>query len=187
MSTTADSSTARTGFTLLELVVVIILLALAAALTIPRALAAGGRAADREAEGTQRLLTAVAQRRHLSPEPLALRYDSATRRFEVLSTRARAGSFAIDAFIRPVQLTRTTFTGGALGASVLPARGFWADLSVAGPGDALALDLESTDGSRAWRIELAPGAVAARRSGGGGTEPGGPIDLDAAGRAEEAW
>ena len=188
------------GFTLLELILVILLLALFASVTAPRLVGTQSRRADMEAESVRSLLTTVAHRAATTTEPLALVYDaeSATLSAEVrrlrdtASARGQELSWRADALIAPVKLSLTELREAMTATAPLGRRSWRLELPTAEPRPALRLVLggRADLSERVWTIDLPEGApAAARREGTGSAGPmmTGAVDLDALGQGNQAW
>lgn len=111
---------ARAGFTLVEIIVVIVIIGVLATLIVPRVLGGAARAGDAEARAVTDMLSAVGARQALSPQSLAIEFDEAQHTLRVLAFDAgdtasgtgtgagnRAGGYGPVRSIRPVSLSAT--------------------------------------------------------------------------------
>ncbi|MBL8763666.1 MAG: prepilin-type N-terminal cleavage/methylation domain-containing protein [Phycisphaerae bacterium] len=191
----------RRGFSMVEVVVVTVMLAVLAAVLLPRA---GGREARAEravVEGVRLLLDAAGQRRVLSGQPVALEYE----------TRADGGILAVsswrkpvrswdppwsrDPLIAPVNLESLTLTNAQEDGRRLEGAAWRVDLSRSGmtgtrPG--LRLILASARSGQRWSVSLEPNAISATCREWGDAEPdpmgdSRAVDLDRTGRREQPW
>lgn len=208
---------ARRAFTLIELIVVIIIVAIFAGLTLPRAFGNSDRLADVECQDVQRLLTIAAERESLSPEPVGLEYDHRASTLRLLVRRigsafaprgagasgASETSWVADPLISPVTLSRTTLTGAWADGRALAKDGWRLVFSQSDPRPSLVLQVDGKNGGSSvgggnaagssWYVALsadAPGAVRAPANSGmySPTWAGDrSTDLDSLGRGQKAW
>jgi prepilin-type N-terminal cleavage/methylation domain-containing protein len=185
----------RGGFTLLELVLVAALLAIFAAVTVPRFVGNQSRLAAAEVEAVRSLVSAVAMRDALGHEPIALAFDGAAGELRAEVRRADAAgtvAWRADPLLEPVRLSRTQVTAASIGGERQAARGWRLVLAQDGPRPAVELTLARRDNAaEVWAVALPPGASEARTFAGaavpGGVAAVGAIDLDAAGRGNQPW
>jgi prepilin-type N-terminal cleavage/methylation domain-containing protein len=200
----------RPGFTLVELIVVIIILAVMAGVIVPRTLNVGSRQADVEARAAQQLLTLAAERDTLSVEPQAIEYDDASGELRLLVRRAgtvttlgrndSADAWRPDPLLLPVVFTSSRLAQAWADGRPLPGSQWRVVFSPSQPRPSLTLQVEhSSDRSRssepgtAWQLVLAPDAAAATRlpvqagQGFASLASARSIDLDAVGKGEKPW
>ena len=195
---TRGISVARRGFTLVEMILVIIVLSFMMAMLTPRLLQPRGRTLQLAAERVADLLTMFAQREALTGRPVGIWHD-ATRNWIVLmdleADSARPGEPADwrpDRAAAPAKLPPNVSAerGVFVRADGRPVDiRQWALASEPGkPRPRIEIDLVDDEG-RSETIVLSPYAIAPYllsdpRSARGAREP---IDLDASGRWSEDW
>ncbi|MCU0689536.1 MAG: prepilin-type N-terminal cleavage/methylation domain-containing protein [Phycisphaerales bacterium] len=203
------------GFTIAEVIVVVIIIGLLATLVVPRLAGVAGRQSEVEAAAVASLVSAMASRDAASSTPLALAFDASTKRLSVLELRSDATENADGAagevrwlparLLRPVTLNLTeirevTSGGTKRGGSESEANWRIDDPSSAGVSSGgaggITLVVRTVPGgvgeARAWQVDLVPGAVAAQMRSIGWDEAARPamsraVDLDATGRRAESW
>lgn len=195
-----DILQSRRAFTLIEVIVVIILLGVAAAVVIPRAFSGSAKRAEQVAGSAASLLTAVAQRDATAFEPMLLVYSRGDATLEVHVMRGdaegRDRAWEPDLFIDPVRFGDGVLRSASIDGQPLDDREWQIELPVNTPRPGIVLEIgeEGADegSARGWRITLLPGASAARltdlRSDTGAADPSGQVvDLDAIGMGDRAW
>jgi prepilin-type N-terminal cleavage/methylation domain-containing protein len=180
------------GFTLIELVVVILLVAVLAGLIVPRLISTGEREARAEAEAVAALVGAASRRAALSAQPLALDYDGAALRAMTLRARDPMVFEVGNLFWTPelllpaVELSHLRLASASADAEALDARGWRIELG----GDArpeLLINLQDPRG-RVWTVLLPPDAGGALLlDAQTQPDPGRMVDLDQSGRGLGAW
>ncbi len=170
------------AFTLLELIVVIVMIAILAGAFLPRLSGQARRAAEAESIAVQRLLTAAAERAALvGGHRLAVEFAT----LDGVSTLAvvsrppsspgpgSAGAasrntpeWKQDLLVDPVTLTRLELKQATLDGRRLDARGWLAPLGSAQARPTIALVLSPKDdpSATAYRIDLFPDAIVAQRT-----------------------
>jgi prepilin-type N-terminal cleavage/methylation domain-containing protein len=83
LSTTLSTCLRQRGFTIVEVIVVMIILGVLGALVVPRLVGVGGRQAEVEAESVRVLLSAFAQRDAIARQRVALAFDAARSELSV--------------------------------------------------------------------------------------------------------
>jgi prepilin-type N-terminal cleavage/methylation domain-containing protein len=182
----------RHAFTLIELVVVILLLAVVAGIIVPRLLSTGEREARAEAEAAASLAGAASRRAVTTTQKVAL--DFADETLRVYALRARdprdfsigATRWSEDPLLSPVRLTSVRLVAAVRDGAGLNPSAWRVELG----GDQrpeLLLTLEAQTGRR-WTVTLLPdGAGAVLLSGDEAVGMSGAVDLDRTGRGLSAW
>lgn len=205
---TVPVRTTRRAFTMIEILVVLVIIGILAALVVPRLFNSGEKQAAVESKALAALLTAAAQRDALSSQPLALAYDPEHRQFslEILATAegetdSAAPSWTPAPLIPAVILTQLDVTealadGRAMttpaGASTAAQSAVWRIELGRGEQRPQVTIVLSHGESRRWQLDLLPGELAARsREIPATSSPLAPDtraeDLDATGRREQPW
>ncbi len=195
-----DIPRSRRAFTLIEVIVVIILLGVAAAVVIPRAFSGGTKRAEQVARSAASLLTAVAQRDATAFEPMLLVYSREEATLEVHVMRGdaegRDRAWKPDLFIDPVRFGDGVLRSASIDGQPLDDREWRIELPVNTPRPGIVLEITeegADDGSaRRWRITLPAGASAARLTdlrvvSDTADSTGQVVDLDAIGMGDRAW
>lgn len=204
------------GFTMVEMIVVVVLLAIFAGLIAPRVLNTTERQAEAESRQAQRLLTILAEREAVSAEPQAIEYDQRDGQLRLLVRRTVTGAAAdaqpdwrVDPGVPPLTFVRSHLADAFADGRSLP-RGRWR-LVVSGsggggggdqprPGISLVIRAgQPTSGAiapadePAWVVALGSDAPAASW-GSVKTQPPAAIaampravDLDASGKGDKPW
>jgi prepilin-type N-terminal cleavage/methylation domain-containing protein len=184
----------RAGFTLIEMIVTLIVLAIVSAIILPRLGGNRDREFDLVTDRVADLLMMYAQRESLGRRPIGLWLDAANHRLvlTVVGEDAQAGgrqaAWMLDAFVRPVVLPEDVVVldvqadGESIDVSQYPLQ--------TEPGEnrpSIAIILEGP--SEVVTVALASHALAPVKVRGDSYHNylGGPVDLDAAGRDREDW
>jgi prepilin-type N-terminal cleavage/methylation domain-containing protein len=188
---------ARSGFTLLEVLVVVILIALLASLTVPRLTGTSRRVFELTVEQASDMLTMFAQRESLGSHPIGLRYDSARNELQLVTlqgdpeARDEQPVWEVDRFVRPIELPEIidpqtltlTVDGEFIDITDYPFAHMPGDLR-----PTIELSFASHDGDLHASLVLARHDLRPERLGrGDALAKRMPIDLDAAGRSREDW
>jgi len=188
------------GFTLIELIVVMIIIGVIAGVTIPRMFGSSARAAQAEAENVQRLLTIAAERDAYGNEPLAIEYSEADQALTILTRRDSAAGdgqaqWVPDRVLLPVFLSRVRVSGAWEGGRTLPKKSWRVVFNKLEQRPLISIQLESlaSDSGSAkptWQLTLSPEASSATRDlGVGQVAPADSrvIDLDLSGKGDKTW
>ena len=189
------SDAAQRGFSLVELVTVVVILAVLAGLVTPRLISSDDRRARAEAESAADLLSAAARRDLFTSQRIAVEYDSRDGRLRVLTRRPLdAGSFGSaderwleDPLAPSVQFQDLSIEEVMAAGARLDARRFRIEFPPAGTRPEVVLVLADSRGSK-WTARL--GALHERAGiteGLGAAADTGWVDLDATGRREDPW
>lgn len=199
------------GFTMIELIVVVVIMGVMAAAIVPRMFGNEKRGAENEVRLVRGFLDAVATRAALTSQGLGIRFTAGEKGdggvLELLSLRARgnAGDFAAereflpDPVTLPVDLVHTRVSAFTAGGVPSNPRSAWVEFAAgaARPTVVIVLTHGVEEGkpsadAAAWRLEL-PGdesrAVAARTDVRDAGVPGfsRAVDLDQSGGGQTPW
>ncbi len=188
----------RLGFTLVEMVVVVAILAVIMAMTLPRMLGREGRVLQLAADRVADLLTMYAQRESLSSRPSGIWHDTASHSLVLMVLDADAATpdqpadWRPDRTVQPVRLPPSVDVERGVGASV---DGTVVDISrwpiateLGKRRPRIEISLYDNDGRvktlvlpahalRPYDLDDSDALLASRQ----------PTDLDAAGRQREDW
>lgn len=206
-SGTSLSATSR-GFSLLEVITVVVMLGVAAGLVLPRLAPSSANTIEAELDAVAAVLTAVAQRDAVSSQRLALEYDPEGNELATLVFQRAAGASNMDdeiwrrdPFLGTLRLANTKIVRATVGGSIYDDGAFRMDLAPGTPRPEVVLIATPIGGelfgSEVYRIELNAGSIDARvRSARPGGDPADTtendsvasrVDLDQRGLAEEPW
>lgn len=197
------------AFTLVEVIVVIVMLAIFGGLIVPRIIGSGVRQAEAEAKQAQRLLTTLAEREAISPEPQALEYDERDGQLRLMVMRAAAGTslddpagWRPDPGVPPLNFTQTHLAQALADGRALP-RSKWRLVVAGGDQPRPAITLVVRAGAAAssaavsaetpsWVVGLGTDAPAATWGSEKSQSPGAvglarSVDLDATGKGDKPW
>ncbi|HYD00525.1 MAG TPA: type II secretion system protein [Phycisphaerales bacterium] len=189
----------RRAFTLVEVLVVMVIIAVLAMLTVPRLIGAQARQADIEAQAVRALLSQAAQRDAVSSDPLALRFDPARQELAVQSLQEKDGerTWRSLPLIRALHLSSIEIAGVSADGQPQP---FDTELRIpfggARPRPGLSLLLRTSadmpGAVRAWQVDLSPGQTVAVLRPVSAAAPLTPpetaaIDLDEQGLRTQPW
>jgi prepilin-type N-terminal cleavage/methylation domain-containing protein len=189
----------RTAFTLVELIVVTVIIAVLAGAIVPRIVSRDSRTARDAVEAARALLSAAGQRELLTSQHLAIDYapgasGGSPGRLSLVSAadpgRGAAASWQSDmlappALLRGLALESASADGTALG------QGAWrVDLSQGERRPEVVLVLTETATGRRWWLVLSHGSGNARAVAAGAPGAGldaGTVDLDQVGMRDDPW
>lgn len=183
------------GFTIIELVVVVALLVVAAGLVIPRLTSRQGLLAEAEVARVASLLESAARRSALTTQLASLYYDDETAQLSVEVALAddptKFGGRIVwseSPLDPPARLEHIRLEGGQSGGMPLDRRRWRVDFDPSDAGPEVWIFAVELEGERRWTISLASGAASARINLGEAPAPSGDvIDLDANGQRESTW
>ena len=185
----------RTAFTLLELLVVVLILAILAAITIPRMVGHEQRTFQLAADEGADLLTMYAQREAMSPKPVGIWHDGARNWIALVvldfdpARPDEAPDWRIDPFAKPVKLPDNVHQDGVSARADGEFIDFrrWPVASNPGnPRPGIEIALRADDGT-VKTIVLPAHGIAPYRLEGFRDGVRVAIDLDAEGRDREDW
>jgi len=183
------------AFTIVELIVVVVILAVLAAAIGPRLAAMGGREVRASAMEVGDLVSVAARRDALTSQRVAIEFEGDKSRL-VLMTMDVAPSgggspvaeWREDKLIPPVLLGNTKITDASTDGVALDARGWRVEFPQGGLRPALALILSDPKGKEHWRVELPSSAAHAAISPGNALGMSDQaVDLDAGGGGTSPW
>lgn len=183
---------AQPGFTLIELIVVVVLLGLMAAIITPRLFESTSRRANACARELTMLLSVAAHRDSIGADRLALEYDGAARAVRMLVLRSGSGEAQwrmdplVGEVVIPAGLSLTAFADGR----PLDAAAWRVAMPPTEPRPTLELQLAMTESrSTAWVITLFPASSSATLAAPGATARPAltSVDLDGAGVGDRPW
>ena len=189
----------RRAFTLVEVLVVMVIIAILAMLTVPRLIGSQSRQAEVEVQGVRALLSQAAQRDAVSSDTLSLNYDAEKQELSVQSLVEKEGQRDWHALplIRPVRFTSIVLADAtADGQGQAPDGGFRVVFAGAHPRPAVALLLRTAPDlpgkAYAWQVDLLPGQTVAKMRTVSEAAPLAPaesavIDLDEQGLRTQPW
>jgi len=181
------------GFSIVELIVVIVILGVLAAAIAPRLASFGGKQAKADAVVLAELLSIAARRDDVTSQRIAIDYDKERGRVRMLVFAPatdgdgmvwREDRLAPAAELKATEVENITTDGQKLNNAV------WRiEFSQASRRPAIEVLLKDERRGNVWRVDLPAGASRAVVSEGEGVAGlgDGSVDLDLAGKAEEAW
>ncbi len=188
------------AFTLIELIVVIIILTVAASLIVPRLVATPGRGAERNALALAELLSAVGTRDALTSENLAIAFDprKKTAALQTLRTRGQTldwnarSEWAADSLVPAVTLDDAEILNVAADGITVDPSSWRIEFRPGTPRPAVRVVVAQKGASKAWRIDLPRGsmrAIVTPTTRGNNEPPLDPltVDLDATGKEIQPW
>ena len=179
---------ARPGFSIVEIIVVLVIMAVLAAAVVPRLAAMSGRQTRADAETVAELLSIAARRDELTSQRVALDYDADRSSLRLLTRRTDSGEWRQDPLAPDAQLNGSVVESVESEGVELDSRHFRIEFPQGSRRPSLSLVLTDDRKRESWRVSLSAGASrAALAPASSRVLPDGSIDLDAAGKAEEAW
>ncbi|MFZ4573168.1 MAG: type II secretion system protein [Phycisphaerales bacterium] len=182
------------GFTMIETLVVIVIIALAAAVVVPRAFRSTDREAELAVDALAELVSSAARRDAYASQPLALSLNPDNARVELISRavdpasgRAAWKTDQLTPAADVLNLTITTVTSD--GVELDPVR-FWYEFPQSARRPSLVIKATSPVTGREWTIELPSTGTRASVSASQNARPRdevGVTDLDASGKADAPW
>jgi type II secretory pathway pseudopilin PulG len=186
----------RTSFTLIELVVAIVIMAVMVGLIVPRLLSTTDRKLRAQVESVTDLVTVAARRASLSTQRVALEFDGSTG-LRVMVLRARdLASFApgnlewVPDPLAPIPShDDLSIVSAAADGKALSPSAWRIEFAPSTRNPDVAIGLEDS-GGRPWTIVLGSGSVQARAFEGSPRQVGvqsSAVDLDAGAKGDQPW
>ncbi len=182
--------------TIVEVIVVVVILGLLAAITVPRLVGGEARHISAKAEEVSQVLTALARRDAVLSQALALEYDGEAGAVRILVRDPNPDArepWGTDALLPSVDMSNIRMTSVEVDGAEMDPSSFRVVLDQFTPRPSLRLVLTDARGGNAQSVEMAATAGQARvvmgdqhgkgLSGGEGSA----IDLDEIGKDREAW
>jgi len=188
------------AFTLIELIVVIVILTIAASFIVPRLVATPGRGAERNATALAELLSAVGTRDALTSETLAVAFDPRTKTASLQTLRTRDQSlewtaraeWARDTLVPSVTLDDAEILNVAADGITVDPSSWRLEFRPGTPRPAVRIIVAQKSANNAWRIDLPRGSMRALitpTTRNNSEPPLDPltVDLDATGKEIQPW
>lgn len=186
------------GFTMIELIVVIVLFSVLAGAIMPRLVSWQGRKPEQEAYAIGELLSTAAKRDALTSQRVALDFDAQRACFRIMSYQEQfdyagrpiGAAWKDDILAGFVNLEETKVVSASADGAALDPGQFRVEFAPGASRPEVEIVLEDSEGVRGYIIALASGAWRARvldRAAGVVTSDAGVIDLDATVGSEQPW
>lgn len=183
----------NSGFTIVEVIVVMVVLAVLAGAMAPRLTSSAGRRARVEARAIERTLSAAAMRDAMSSQRVALEFDGSSLRALAYGATGEDPEadrvWRVDPLIPEARLTELSLAGGAADLERLSGQGFRIEFPRTGRRPDIDLRLIDSRGL-VWRAALRSGAmraVAGRESDVTPAAAASIVDLDETGQGRRPW
>ncbi len=184
----------RHGFSIVELIVVIVLLGIIGTVVAPRLSSLGGKQARADAQALAELLSIAARRDDLTSQPVAIEFDAERETVDMLTFAPPPSNdgpavWRSDRLAPAAELRGTVIVSAQADGNELDARRWRIEFSQNSRRPSLFILLRDPLHGDEWHVELAAGSTRATIAPGDAPAglSDGAIDLDAAGRSEEAW
>lgn len=187
------------GFTLIEVIVVVVILAVLAGVAIPRLLSTSDRRGEAEAQAAASLITQAARRQMLTTTRVAVEYDAAAGSLKVVSLKpgdvtsfdGRERVWAEDLLLPRVALEAVEVVAATSSTTALDPGRFHAELSDGGGRVTFAMVLRDRITGSEWTVRLPLTSDRALLSAGNEmrdaqADPD-TVDLDDTGRRDNPW
>jgi type II secretory pathway pseudopilin PulG len=178
--------------TIVELLVVVTILGIVAALAAPRVLAGRGREVTRAARDIAHVLTAAGQRASAGPGPARVVYDAEKARLwvETLRQGEQGAAWMSDGLLPKANVDDVQFIEATTDSAAMGRTGFAIVFGQYEPRPLVRVVVGALEGrgSTTRTVELAPGALGAVVVGEDAAGLAGQsLDLDQLGQEEEVW
>lgn len=193
------AGSATRGFTLIELVVVLVLMAVITGVIAPRLASGGARAAEAEVRRAAELLSTAGRRDTLTSQQIAIDFDGESSQMKLLVLRmpsaidaARGASpdWADDPMTMHVELKEVMLLSVSADGAALDPGKFRIEFRQSGVRPAVLMTFGQTEDRPAWTVSLPSGAFRAKVIAGedrfADVEQT-TIDLDRMGKGDEPW
>jgi type II secretory pathway pseudopilin PulG len=181
------------AFTMIELVLAIVVLAISALVVVPRLVSRDRRQEEQAAQGVREALSAAARREALTSRGVAIEFDGQSGTLSVLSPEARAEGdwsrqvvWTPDLFVTPASLGPVELVLAVVDSVPQPANRWRAVLSGLDIRPEVRLTLRGASTGQTWVITLAPDSTAAAMTA-DGAGASVAVDLDRTGLRDAAW
>ena len=175
------------GFSIVEVIVVLVLLGILAAAVAPRLATLTGRQTRADAQAVAELLSIAARRDSLTNQPVAIEYDAGQARLRMLTRRGVTAEWRSDPLAPDAELKASFVESAETDGMDLNPERFRVEFAGALRRPSLSIVLADQSKRESWRVSLAPGASRAVITPASVRITDGSIDLDAAGKGEEPW
>lgn len=186
----------KRGFTIVELIVVVVILGVISGLVAPRLLNLGGKQARADAQAIAEVLAIAARREDQTSQPVAIEYDGELNEVTMVVFASPEGTndapvWRTDRLAPPAVLHTTVVERAVSEGNELPSGRWRIELSQSSRRPAVSVTIvDETHGDR-WRIQLPAGStqvvVTPASAGDSASMVDGSIDLDRAGRGQDPW
>lgn len=186
----------RGAFTLIELVVVIVIIGIAASAVVPRLVRDDSKRAEASARAVRDVVSSAATRTELTGRRVALTYDARSHAVKVMEFRwaglptdwEAGGVWQEDMLIPPASLEDAEITAVRADAFSADPRSWTIEFAPGTRRPALSILVAQPNTPRSWRVDLASGSMRAEVSRSDAPGAGeSVIDLDRTGASETAW
>jgi prepilin-type N-terminal cleavage/methylation domain-containing protein len=187
------------GFTLVELIVVLVLMAVITGVIAPRLVSGASRSAEADVRRAAEILSAAGRRDTLTSQQIAIDFDSQSSQLKLLvlrmpsaidAARGAAPEWIDDPMTMHVELKDVKLLSAAADGAALDPGKFRIEFRQSGVRPSVLLTFGQSEDRPAWTVSLPPGAFRAKVTAGedrfADVEQT-AIDLDRSGKAEEPW
>ncbi len=174
----------RSAFSLVEVIVVVVILGIAAAVVVPRMTSATRSSPARLAERVAEVMGTAATRNRFSAVEVSIVHDTERRQLRLEERAASSAEWVPSRITPPLDVSAAAALSAAAGVIDLGTGSWRLEFPRSGPRPAYAVSVRAPDG-REYPIVLAPTATVALS--GDEAQLNAPIDLDAVGRGRDAW
>jgi prepilin-type N-terminal cleavage/methylation domain-containing protein len=192
-----NATATRRAFSLIEVVVVCVLLAILAGLALPRFSNVNGRRAEASVKEFAELISSAATRDQLTGQAVAIDFDGVSGRLRVFvppmaeegKTRStEEGDWVPDPLSRSVELEGARVVSVVQDFEGLDASKWRITFPRTEPRPRVVVTIEQDGGEQSWAIVLTPTGTRARvEDPSMASQDSDSVDLDATGRATRAW
>ncbi len=186
------------GFTLVEVIVVVVILGIIAGLVGPRMMRRDSRKADQTVSRIASMFDAIARRTALSSDPMQLVFDDGANEFRVMSLIREEGfrqswdrrvRWHVDPLIPPVELDELQLGEVMVDAMRVRERDWTVEMGGTDVPVSVSIELEAESSGQIWRVVLdgASGRAIAGSEKDFDLMPVTLVDLDEAGKRDAPW